>query len=257
MKFSHINYQVSGSIAEIFFNREKEYNSFIPEVAVEMLHAFEAIAKNKTIRAVHLSAHGNIFCVGGDVAYFAKHSHELSSVVDDSIDIINHLITTMTTLPLPIIASVKGAVAGIGIGFMLACDMVIASEETKFSAAYSNLALCADGGTSYFLSRLLGEKKAMELMLLSTKITAAEALNLGLINRVVPSESLKEETQLLLNKLSEGPKQSYASIKKLVKLAQKSTLEESLAAEKHEMIKCIKNEAFGKSIERFLKKSSS
>ncbi len=120
-------------------------------------------------------------------------------------------------MPKPVLASVHGAAAGIGMSIVLACDLAIAADDAYFTSAYRNIGLTADGGSTYFLPRLVGERKALEIALLSERISAADALSLHIVNRVVPRAELESRTAELAKSLADGPTVALGSIKRLIR----------------------------------------
>ena len=154
----------------------------------------------------------------------------------------------------PVIASVHGAVAGFGLSLMSACDLAIASEDAYFTSAYRNIALSPDGGGTYSLPRLVGTKKAMEILLLGQRFDAAEALRLGLVNRVVATADLAQATQEMIDAIVNGPATALGNIKRLVTQSTARTLSEQLHAEALPFGQCTASPDFVEGITAFLEK---
>lgn len=174
---------------------------------------------------------GSAFLAGGDVGMFQRHLDELPG---RSLALARELhfgILALARMPKPVIASVQGPIAGAGLSLMAACDLAIAADNARFTSAYARIGVSPDGGGTYFLTRLLGARKAMELIMLSETFDAPAALELGLVNRVVATDNLAGETMRLARRLVLGPTQAYAACKRLVALAGSNSLEAQLEAE--------------------------
>jgi len=163
------------AVATITFNRPDAMNAFNHEMADEFQNIIQEVKSDPTIRAIQLSGAGDLFMAGGDIEFFYKNLEQMPAGVKEIINQVNQTITAIREMEKPVLACVHGAVAGIGISFMLACDLVIAAEDTKFTLAYSGIGTSPDGGASYNLPRLVGSKKAMELLLLSERFDAQTA----------------------------------------------------------------------------------
>src|SRR6202030_1988746 len=165
--------------------------------------------KDDSVRCVVIKGAGRHFMAGGDIRTFAS---ELADPPSDRkrhfMRMVEHMhsaIENLQRMPHPVLASVHGAVAGFGLSLMCACDLAIASESSYFTSAYRHLGLTPDGGASYTLPRLVGLKKAMEIVLLGDRFDVAEALRLGLVNRVVPETELDAATRKVAVALATGP----------------------------------------------------
>jgi 2-(1,2-epoxy-1,2-dihydrophenyl)acetyl-CoA isomerase len=157
-------------------------------------------------------------------------------------------------MPKPVLASVHGAVAGAGVSIMAACDLAIAADDARFTAAYSAIGTSPDGGASYFLSRCLGPRRALEFLLLSEPVDAADALRLGLVNRVVPAAELGAATQRLATRLVRGPTRAYAQTKRLIDEAAVAPLEKQLEAEALAFSRCAGSDDMREGIAAFVAK---
>ena len=129
-------------------------------------------------------------------------------------------------MPKPVVASLHGATAGIGVSFMLACDLAIAADDSIFTLAYRHIGLPADGGSTYFLPRIVGERKALEIALLGERFDAAKALEMGLVNWVVPRAQIAEETAKLARRLADGPTLALGLVKRLIRSSQDNSWDE-------------------------------
>lgn len=251
---STLLYSVTDHTATITFNRPSAMNSFDQSMADELELVTEEVRSNPLIRAVLLNGVGPLFMAGGDIRFFYEKLDTMPLGVMKIVRTLNISIKNLMQMPKPVLASVHGSVAGVGISFMLACDLVIAAENTKFTLAYSGLGISPDGGASFNLPRLVGSKKAMEWLLLSDIFDAKTALQHGLINWTVPSEKLNEETQKIMDRLANGPTQSYARTKKLVNESWQNHLEAHLEQEGRAFEACSTTMDFKTGVVNFLKK---
>jgi 2-(1,2-epoxy-1,2-dihydrophenyl)acetyl-CoA isomerase len=154
----------------------------------------------------------------------------------------------------PVLASVHGAVAGAGVSLLAAADLAIAAAGAKFTLAYSKIATSPDGGSTYFLPRILGVRKALELMMLSETFDAATALDLGLVNRVVPDDELAAATDTLARRLAAGPTLAYGETKALVNRTFEQSLSSQLEAEAQAFARCAATADLAEGVTAFVQK---
>lgn len=245
---------VENNIATLAFNRPIAWNSFNFELAEKLESLTDKVRHDQTIRAVCLRGEGETFMVGGDLKFFKEKMNQMPEGVMKIVRTLNASILNLMKMPKPVLACVQGSVAGVGMSLMLACDLVIAAEQTKFTMAYSGIGISPDGGASFNLPRMIGTKKAMALMLLSEVFNEKNALELGLVNWIVTKEQLHSEAQKLLTRLAQGPTQSYASIKKLLYQSTSNQLEQQLENEGLEFERCSITADFNEGVESFLNK---
>lgn len=252
--YETVIFSVSDHIATIAFNRPDVLNSFDEAMADELVLVTDEIRSNSSIRAVLLCGSGNTFMAGGDINFFYDRLETMPRGVMKIVRALNASILNLMQMPKPVLASVHGSVAGVGMSFLLASDLVIAAQTTKFTMAYSGIGISPDGGASFHLPRLVGVKKAMEWLLLSDIFDAEEAKQTGLINWSVPDESLKEQTQKILNRLANGPTQSYRQVKKLVNETWSMDLSTQLEQEGRSFEICSVTSDFKSGVTSFLQK---
>lgn len=154
----------------------------------------------------------------------------------------------------PVIAAVQGAVAGFGLSLMLAADLALAADDAYFTLAYSNIALSPDGGATWSLPRHVGLKRAMEIALLGDRFDAGRALELGLINRVVPKESLEQETMALASRLATGAAGALSRTKALLNQSFDNTLDDQLLSEQRRFVECASEADFAEGVTAFFAK---
>jgi 2-(1,2-epoxy-1,2-dihydrophenyl)acetyl-CoA isomerase len=209
---------VDANIATMTFNRPEVFNA----MNSELIHAFAEITNRlKTladIRVLIVRGAGKAFLAGGDVGMFhaRKDDPTLAADVKPLGDALHAGIINLRELPFPVVAEIQGACAGAGVSVALACDFAIASEKAMFNTAYTKIGLSPDGGSTWFLPRMVGMKKAAELIMLAENIDAKTALELGLVNRVVAQDALRTEVDALAARLAKGATTAFANTKRLL-----------------------------------------
>lgn len=255
---SDITLELNQSLAVVTLNRPERMNAFNVEMAQELEAVFTAIAANPQVRAVLLKAEGRYFTAGGNLPDFAEYvGHDATldnAPFNQLIGRIHNAITIMTTLPAPIIACVQGGAAGIGISILAACDIVLAEENSVYSTGYLALGATPDGGSTWFLPRLMGERKARELLMLCDRFNGQEAQQLGLVNRLHSKDVLADEALALATRLANGPTLAYGGLKKLLAQAQNSMLSEHLDAERKSFMTLSQSDDFKEGIRAFSNK---
>ncbi len=228
--YTSLLYHVQDNIATITLNRPDRFNAFDEALSYELQKALKEAGKDTQVRVVVLTGAGKAFCSGQDLKDIQGQTgkRNLGASVEQRY---NPIIKLMQQMPKPIIARLNGVAAGAGCSLALACDMVIASELSSLIEVFVNVGLVLDSGSSYFLPRAVGIKKAFELATMANKISAAEALQLGLVNRVVPHEALDAETEKVAAYFAQAPTKAIGMIKKMLYQSHHSTLDEMLQQE--------------------------
>lgn len=240
-----------GAVAHIRFNRPKALNAIDGTMAAGFLRACQAIAADPAVRVLCLAGEGRAFMAGGDLAEMRE------DPIGSSENLIAGMhagIRLLAGLQAPVVAQVHGAVAGGGLGLMLACDLVVAAQGTRLSVAYPLIGASCDCSTSWGLPRAVGLRKATELALLGDTIEAAQALALGLVTRVVPQDRLAAETDTLVQRLAAGPTQALARLKKLLRSSLDHDLDTHLDAEAAGFAACAATADFREGVSAFLDK---
>lgn len=244
---------VEDGLAVLTLNRPEALNAIDVPLATALGTALETIGRTASVRAILVKATGRVFCAGGDVSRFTG-ADPHAVVADHTMRRFHPALLRLAQSPLPSVAMVQGAVAGAGIGLMLACDFVVAAETARFSLAYAKIGASTDGGASWILPRLVGVRKAKELAFLSDRIDAAEALRLGLINRVVAADRLEDEATDLARRLATGPTRAFAAIKKLTDTAFSRDLAAQLDVERETFAEVARTEDFAEGLTSFFEK---
>jgi 2-(1,2-epoxy-1,2-dihydrophenyl)acetyl-CoA isomerase len=216
-----------GSVAHLILNRPARLNALNDEMIAELARATREFAADDGIRAVVLRGNGAAFLAGGDVSQFHEKGDRLAGEFFQNAQRFHESIHALRNMPKPVLACVHGAVAGAGVSVMIASDLAIAADNAQFTLAYAKIGTSPDGGSTWFLPRIVGMRKALEIALLPDAFDAGTALALGLVNWVVPAAELEERTTALAERLANGPTAAYARTKKLMN----STWEQPMAAQ--------------------------
>ncbi len=222
----------SSGVATITFNRPERLNAIDLELARAFRDATLSLESDDNVRVVILRGAGAGFMAGGDVQLFRERlGRDLDRVILDITHDLHDAIIAIRRMPKPVIAAVHGPCAGAGFSSAMACDMVIAAESASFTLAYSRIGASPDGSSTYFLPRLVGLHKAMELVFLNEVHDALAMSQLGLVNFVVANTDLDDETANLAKRLASGPTLAYARAKRLLNQSMQVPLEAQLDAE--------------------------
>ncbi|HEY1426475.1 MAG TPA: enoyl-CoA hydratase [Caulobacteraceae bacterium] len=218
-------------VAEITLNRPDRLNAIDHLLAGRLAETLADIDRDSSVRAVLLRGAGRAFMAGGDLKDFRDAGDQAPAAVERLIVPFHAVIRSIATLSRPVIAAVHGAVAGGGVALALACDFVLAADDAVFTPAYLKLGVNPDGGATWVVTRLLGERRALEWLMLGDPLSAAQAERLGLINRVVLRSALEGEARRLAQRAAAGPAQAQASLKRLIRRATSASLDAQLDAE--------------------------
>ena len=247
-------YAVADGVATIVLNRPQVMNALDADMIVRLRAACEQARDDTAVRAIVLRGNGPAFLAGGDVALFHANLARLPELIRTLAADLHHAIMALRESAKPVLASVHGAVAGAGVSLLAAADLAIAAADTKFMLAYSKIATSPDGGSTYFLPRLVGTRKALELMLLSDTFDADTARSLGLVNWVVASADLATETARLARRLVSGPTLAYGETKALVNRAFERPLAAQLDAEAQAFARCAGTRDLAEGVTAFVEK---
>ncbi len=231
--FKTITYTVENKICTITLNRPDVYNAINDQLTTELKAAFNTATRAKDVAVIILTGSGKAFCSGQDLGdlkekYVPGYTPHLG---DDLRRRYNPLVLAMTSCPKPIIAAVNGVAAGAGCSLALACDIRICSEYASFIEVFINVGLVPDSAGTWFLPRIVGLGKAIELCCTGDKISAEEALRLNLANKLVPANELQNTTNEMAQKLANLPAKGIALTKKLLHQSYSHTIEQQLEAE--------------------------
>lgn len=225
---------VKDRVALLTLNRPERLNAMSREMLDALLEALPRLAADPDVGVVVITGAGRGFCAGGDVKAMAEGREGEGASLEDKAQALRARMEVsrwLHEMPKPTIAMVRGAAAGAGLSVALACDMRIASDASKFGTAFARVGYSGDFGGSYFLTQLVGTAKARELYLTADLVDAAQALTLGLVNRVVPDALLETETMALATRLAKGPSVAYRYMKRNLNAAESGSLKDLLDLE--------------------------
>lgn len=231
MAFNTILLDIKEGVGTITLNRPDVYNAFNDEMSFELQDALKEVEKNKEVRAVVLTGAGKAFCSGQDLkAAAAAGNRSFKESLDKRY---NPIIRSMRNMPKPIIGRLNGVAAGAGCSLALACDVIVAAESVTLIEVFINVGLVPDSGSSFFLPRVVGQARAFEFSTMGTKISATDALQIGMINRVVKAEELDNEVKKLTDYYASAPTKAIGLIKKMLNRSFNSDLESMLEYESY------------------------
>lgn len=253
MSESIIKTNSQGSVFEIIMNRPDRLNAMYLDLFDGLLLALQE-ANNDKYRSIIIKATGNAFSVGGDIRAFSEIAQSGKEIPERGPDLLHKVMQEIRLIEKPVIASIQGACAGAGLSLVLCSDLAIASDNAKFNLAYAGIGLSPDGGSTYFLPRHVGLKRATEILLTGKTMSANEACDLGLINRVVPHNELIDQTLQIATMLAMGPTAAFAKMKKLLYHTFDNTLENHLMLESKYFSQSSMTADFKEGLTAFLEK---
>ena len=246
MTFETVTYEITKNVATVMLNRPDALNALSQQMIADIGNAFrQAIADNA--RTVIITGNGRAFCSGGDLREMksmAESEGRLEAFLEAPLGAMHENIKLIRETPIPFVAAVNGVCAGAGVNFALACDMIVAADDASFREAFVRIGLSPDCGGTFFLPRSVGEKIAAELFMTGDSITAQRALQIGMINAVVPADELLDEANGIAAKLASGPTGSIGRIKRMLNSTFSNDLNAQLALEQEYQLESGKAEDF-------------
>lgn len=252
MEYSAILYEKCNGVATVTINQPKSLNCLAQVVTDELAQVTGEIAADNEVKAVILTGAEKAFCAGGDLNRFLEGFDQISAV--DYVDALHPWCTDWIRLKKPTIAAVNGPAMGAGLSAALMCDIILASDRAKLGSSFINMALIPDLASAYFLPRAVGPHKAKELMMTGRTFDSAEALSIGLVNRVVPHEQLMVEVGKLAAQLAAGPSFSIWNTKRMVNMSLDMDLSNLLELESLLQSICFLTHDSGEAVDAFLNK---
>ena len=254
MDYTTLLFDVRDNVAHITLSRPEAANSINEEMGKDLMHAALRCDEDPEIRAVLISGAGKIFSGGGDLKAFSARGNQLPYHVKEVTTYLHAAISRLTRMDAPVVAAVHGAVAGAGMSIAIACDIVVAAETTRFMVAYTRAGLVPDGSSTYFLPRIIGLKRALELTLTNRMFSAQEALQWGLVTRVVPDNELLAQASAMAVQLAAGPTRAYGISKRLLHSGWTETLETQMENESQAIANSARTADAREGITSFLEK---
>ncbi len=254
---STVLFEVSDGLAVLTLNRPEAYNALNLQMSADLLDALVACDECAEVRAVLLTGRGRAFCAGGDIRAMrsAADSEGRAGTFLKQLTVRLHAaVATVVRMPKPVVTAVNGPAAGAGLSLALAGDLVVAAENASFTVAYTAIGLAPDGSSTYFLPRLIGPKRAYELMAFNRAVPAREAHDLGMINDVLPSESFAEGAKAYARRLANGPSLALGLAKSLLGQSAERGLETAMEFERRAIAECGNSEDFVEGTKAFIEK---
>ncbi len=253
MSSSFIEVKIDNNVAWISLNRPEVFNSFNREMALQLQTTLDDCNSNANVRALVITGNGKAFCAGQDLKEVTdpELNPGFRKILEEHY---NPIIKKIRNIEKPIIAAVNGVAAGAGANIALACDIVVATEQASFIQAFSKIGLVPDSAGTFFLPRLIGFQKASALMMLGEKVTASEALALGMIYKIVPTELFDEEVRNLANNLAQMPTKAIGLTKRLLNQSMNNNLEQQLKLESDLQIEASSSNDYNEGVTAFVEK---
>ena len=243
-----------GSIAIITMNRPKSLNALDFAMAKAFDLAVTQVAAQADVRVLIINGAGRAFMGGGDLNVFHHDLQAAAKTADALIKVFHDIVLGLRSLPIPVVASTQGAVAGGGLGLAMAADLVVAADDSKFVMGYGAIGTSPDGGTSWSLTQLLGIRRAMDILMLGDPVDALSALGLGMVNKVVARADLEAETLKYAQRLAKGAPGAIAKAKSLVYAAATSPMGPHLKREHAGFVASAGTADFREGIEAFFER---
>jgi 2-(1,2-epoxy-1,2-dihydrophenyl)acetyl-CoA isomerase len=231
MEYEKILFEVDDAVATVTFNRPDNANAMDLPLMRELMHAAIRCDEDPSIRAVIATGAGSFFSAGGDLGAFAEAGDDAGALLKEMTTYFHAAVSRFSRMNAPILAAVNGTAAGAGFSFVAACDLAIAADTAVFTSAYTAASLTPDGSSTYFVPRLVGLRRAMDLMLNNRRLTAGEALEWGLVNRVVPADELMDAVREEAGRLSRGGTLAFGAVKRMLHGSFSGSLETQMEME--------------------------
>ncbi len=244
----------SGGVAVVTLNRPEVLNALNHAMAIALRDAMYELEADTGVRAIVLKGAGRGFMAGGDVAGFHENMDNLQVHIGSMLDDFHCATRAIVRMAKPVIGALHGPVAGAGMSLAMTPDLAIAADNLMMTLAYSNLGTSPDGGSTYFLPRIVGRRKAMEIAMLSNRFGAEDAERLGIVNKVVPTADLDAAAMEWAKRLASGPSYAFGWTKKLIDQSLNSDIDRQLEAEREGILACAASADMQEGIRAFVGK---
>lgn len=231
MDFSALLFEVRDHVAHITLNRPQAANTLNVEMGMDLMRAALRCEEDRSVRAVLLSGSGAAFCAGGDLKAFHAHLDGLPAHIKEVVTYLHTALSHLTRMNAPVVTAVHGFAAGAGLSLACASDLVVAGESARFTMAYTRAGLTPDGSATHFLPRMVGLNRALDLALTNRTLSAREAMEWGIVSRVVPDAEVHAQAEELAKQLAAGPTRAFGNVKRLMRTGWTETLETQMAYE--------------------------
>lgn len=249
--YEELDVTVTDDVCHVAMDTDAPFNAFTPKMVEELLEVAIRCNDEWPVRAIAITGSENGFCAGADVRSFqGDDPTQLRRVAG----VLHEAIRELHAVGVPIVTGVNAVAAGAGFGIALHGDIVLVADDARFEFAYQRLGLAADGGTTYILPRLVGLRKALEVVLLDEPIGPEAAVEEGLATEVVPAESLEARLDEVAHQLAAGPTAAFADTRRLIHESFHRSLPEQLAAEEEAMARAVRTDDFQRGVAAFFEK---
>ncbi len=250
-----IQLDTQDSVAWITINRPKAFNALNLPAMQELFEIANRISSDRTVRCAVLTGAGDkAYCAGGDVAGFASNADDIERLLKEMTAYLHSAISRFAWMDAPLIGAINGVAAGAGLSMAACTDLAIAAQSATFTSAYTKIGLTPDGSSTYFLSRILGHRRTMEMFLTNRVLSSDEALDWGLVNQVVPDDQLRETVHALAVKLAKGPTRAHGGVKKLLHMALNDSMESQLERETRSIVQMSQTHDGHEGVKAFVEK---
>jgi len=256
MAYEAVRYEVHDSVATITLNRPEAYNAINLALGRDLFRATLDADEDRAVRCIVVSGAGKAFCAGGDVKDFHNHADRIGIVIKELTTYLHGAISRLARTAKPVIMAVNGVAAGGGMSLALAGDLVVAAESATFTMAYAKIGASPDGSASYFLPRMIGLRRALELHYTNRVLSAREAMDWGLVNRVHPDAEFSSSVAALAMELAEGPTLAFGRAKLLFHQSTQESLESQMELEAQAIAASGHTEDFRNGVAGFITKQS-
>jgi 2-(1,2-epoxy-1,2-dihydrophenyl)acetyl-CoA isomerase len=256
MSYQHLIVERAAQVATITLNRPEALNALDLALGRELFHATLEVDEDPGIRCVVVTGAGTAFCAGGDVKGFADNLPRIGVLIKELTTYLHGAVSRLCRSDKPVIMAVNGVAAGGGFSLALSGDLVVASESARFTMAYSKIAATPDGSSSYFLPRLIGLRRAVDLYVSNRVLTAREALEWGLVTRVVADGEFKTVVDALARELAQGPTRAFGAAKRLLHQSTWESLETQMELEAQAIAASGHTRDFGVGVTAFANKQT-
>lgn len=254
MAYQNLKLEIAAGVATITLNRPDAFNALNLALGRELFSAVLEVDEDPAVRCVVITGAGKAFCGGGDVKDFAQNLTRVGILIKELTTFVHGAVSRLVRTPKPVITAVNGVAAGGGFSLALAGDLVIAAESARFTMAYSRIAATPDGSCSYWLPRLVGLRRAVELFYTNRVLTAKEALDWGIVTRVVPDGELPAAVKQLAAELAQGPTLALGRGKLLFHSSTAESLETQMELESQSIAASGHTEDFAEGVRAFVEK---
>lgn len=254
MTYDTVTFAIDGAVATITMDRPESANALNLTMAKELAELAIVCDENPQIRCVILTGVGRFFSAGGDIAGFFDAGEGAGALIKEMTMHFHAAVSRFSRMDAPLVGAVNGMAAGAGFSTAASCDLVVAGESAQFLSAYTSSGLTPDGSSTYFLPRLVGLKRAMELMITNRRLTAAEAVEWGLATMVVPDDQLMTTVNELAGRLASGPTRAFGGVKRMLHDSLSSSLETQMEIEARNIADITRTEDAREGISAFLEK---